>query len=122
MKMKIANAGLNDTHLAEKLREVEGIPIGRETVRQIRIQDGLPAPLPRRPPVGSRTGAVVRRTSSSVAHRIAPRPSWDPTLGACAEHRAYPHRGRDGTIVARCLRARADGMPDDREAREPRCN
>jgi hypothetical protein len=33
--MKTAYAGFNDCHLTEKLREVEKISIGRETVRQI---------------------------------------------------------------------------------------
>jgi transposase len=40
---------VNDCHLTEKLREVEGLPIGRESVRQIRRALGLPPKHRRRP-------------------------------------------------------------------------
>lgn len=43
-------AGFNDSHLAEKLREQEGIPLSRETVRRILRQAGLKSPQKRRPP------------------------------------------------------------------------
>ena len=48
--MKTTYAGFNDCHLTEKLREVEKISIGRETVRQIRIENGLSAQRRRRSP------------------------------------------------------------------------
>ncbi len=43
-------AGFNDHHLCEKLREVEGIRIGRETLRQMLRAAGIGPPRKRRPP------------------------------------------------------------------------
>jgi len=43
-------AGLNDAHLTEKLVEVEGLTLGRETVRRILRGAGLSSPRKRRPP------------------------------------------------------------------------
>ncbi len=43
-------AGFNDHHLTEKLREVEGIAIGRETLRQLLRTAGIGPPRKRRPP------------------------------------------------------------------------
>lgn len=43
-------AGFNDHHLTEKLREVEGITIGRETLRQWLRAAGMGSPRKRRPP------------------------------------------------------------------------
>jgi transposase len=43
-------AGFNDHHLTEKLREVEGIAIGRETLRQLLRSAGIGPPRQRRPP------------------------------------------------------------------------
>lgn len=40
----------NDSHCTEKLREVEGLPVGRETVRRLRRALGLPPKRRRRPP------------------------------------------------------------------------
>ncbi len=40
----------NDTHLSEKLQEVEGISISRESVRRILRSAGLASPQKRRPP------------------------------------------------------------------------
>ena len=40
-------AGLNDSHLTEKLREVEALAVSRESVRQIRIEEQI-APVRRR--------------------------------------------------------------------------
>lgn len=40
----------NDVHLTEKLREVEGLRISRESVRRIRLGLGRPAKRPRRAP------------------------------------------------------------------------
>jgi transposase len=41
-------AGLNDCHLTEKLREVEGLPLSRSAVRRLRRSLGLPATRRRR--------------------------------------------------------------------------
>ncbi len=43
-------AGFNDSHLADKLREVEGVELGRETVRRILRAGGLRSPQKRRAP------------------------------------------------------------------------
>lgn len=43
-------AGLNDTHLTEKLAECEGINLSRSTVRRIRREAGLVSPRKRRAP------------------------------------------------------------------------
>lgn len=40
---------VNDCHVTEKLREVDGLPVGRESVRQIRRALGLPPKHRRRP-------------------------------------------------------------------------
>jgi transposase len=48
--MRTVYRGLNDSHLTEKLREVEGLTLCRESVRRIRRALGLPATQPRRPP------------------------------------------------------------------------
>ena len=48
--MQTTYDGLNDSHLTEKLREVEGIPVARETVRQIRLSLLRPAVRRRRAP------------------------------------------------------------------------
>jgi len=42
-------AGFNDTHLTEKLRELHGVPISRESVRRLRRALGLAAVHRRRP-------------------------------------------------------------------------
>jgi hypothetical protein len=42
--------GFNDTHATEKLREVERLPISRESVRRLRRALGLPSVHRRRPP------------------------------------------------------------------------
>ena len=43
-------AGFNDTHVTEKLREVEALVLSRESVRRLRRALGLPAVHRRRPP------------------------------------------------------------------------
>lgn len=42
--------GFNDSHLGEKLRELEGIAVSRETVRRVLRQAGVPSPQKRRAP------------------------------------------------------------------------
>lgn len=48
--MQTTYAGFNDVHLTEKLQEVEGLRLSRESVRRIRRALGLPAKHRRRPP------------------------------------------------------------------------
>ena len=43
-------SGANHTHLAELLRELEGITVSRQTVRRTLTKAGLPSPRQRRPP------------------------------------------------------------------------
>src|SRR5712664_1274334 len=43
-------AGFNDHHLAEKLNEVEGLSLGRETLRRLLRQEGFGSPRKRRAP------------------------------------------------------------------------
>src|SRR2546427_9116082 len=48
--MKTVYVGFNDTRLTEKLREEAGLAIGRESVRRIRLELGLPPQRARRAP------------------------------------------------------------------------
>jgi hypothetical protein len=48
--MTTTYVGLNDCHLTEKLREREGLPVSRSSVRRIRLALGRPAKHRRRPP------------------------------------------------------------------------
>ena len=72
--MTTVYVGFNDTHLSEKLREVRGLALGRESVRRLRRQLGLPAQRPRRPPRARRRrvpeaarGALVQIDGSPFA-------------------------------------------------------
>jgi transposase len=64
--MRTVYAGLNDCHLTEKLREVEGLSVGRESVRRIRMTLGLPAKHPRRSPRHRRRRLPEARAGSLV--------------------------------------------------------
>lgn len=59
-------ADLNDCHLTEKLREVEGLTLCRESVRGIRRTLGRPAKHPRRPPRHRRRRLPEARAGSLV--------------------------------------------------------
>ena len=48
--MTTTYVGLNDCHLTEKLREREGLPVSRSSVRRLRLALGRPAKHRRRPP------------------------------------------------------------------------
>ena len=56
--------GLNDCHLTEKLHEVEGLRLCRESVRRIRQSLGRPATQPRRPPRHRRRRPPAARAGS----------------------------------------------------------
>lgn len=67
-------AGLNDCHLTEKLREVEGVPLSRSTVRRLRRGLGRPATRRRRGRQGrmrrtpeAQMGALVQLDASLFA-------------------------------------------------------
>jgi transposase len=64
--MRTVYAGLNDCHLTEKLREVEGLTLCRESVRGIRRTLGLPAKHPRRPARHRRRRLPEARAGSLV--------------------------------------------------------
>ena len=61
-------AGLNDCHLTEKLREVEGLPLSRSTVRRLRRGLGLPA--------------TRRRRGRQGRMRRTPEPRWAPSCSS----------------------------------------
>jgi hypothetical protein len=72
--MTTVYAGFNDTHLTEKLREVHGLRLCRESVRRLRCALGRPACRPRRPARGRRRrtpeaarGALVQIDGSPFA-------------------------------------------------------
>jgi transposase len=80
--------GLNDSHLTEKLREIEGLDVCRETIRRLRQAAGI-APVRRRRAPGhrrrrlreARRGALVLVDASEHHWFGAPVPRWD-LLGA----------------------------------------
>lgn len=64
--MRTVYDGLNDRHLTEKLQEVEGLRLCRESVRRIRLTLGRPATHPRRPPRHRRRRLPEARAGSLV--------------------------------------------------------
>src|SRR5262245_57474417 len=64
--MRTVYDGLNDRHLTEKLQEVEGPTLCRESVRKIRLTLGRPAVHPRRPPRHRRRRLPEARAGSLV--------------------------------------------------------
>jgi transposase len=62
--METVYDGLNDCHLTEKLHEVEGLRLCRESVRRIRQRLGRPATQPRRPPRHRRRRPPAARAGS----------------------------------------------------------
>jgi transposase len=64
--MRSVYDGLNDRHLTEKLQEVEGLRLCRESVRKIRLTLGRPAVHPRRPPRHRRRRLPEARIGSLV--------------------------------------------------------
>ena len=72
--MTTTYAGFNDVHLTEKLREVHGLAVCRESVRRIRLGLGRPATRPRRAPRHRRrrareaaSGALIQVDGSPFA-------------------------------------------------------
>ena len=81
-------AGLNDTHLTEKLREIEKLEVSRETVRQIRLSEQIAPVRRRRAPKhrtrrlrAAREGAMVLIDSSQHLWFEDRGPLWN-LLGA----------------------------------------
>jgi transposase len=72
--MTTTYGGFNDVHLTEKLREVHGLEVCRESVRRIRLRLGQPATRPRRAPRHRRrrereaaSGALIQVDGSPFA-------------------------------------------------------
>jgi transposase len=59
-------AGFNDHHLAEKLNEVEGFPLSRETLRRLLRREGLGSPRKRRAPAHRQRRLRVAREGELV--------------------------------------------------------
>src|SRR5687767_1452418 len=72
-----AYAGLNDCHLTEKLREVEGLPLSRSTVRRLRRGLGLAATRRRR----GRQGRMRRMPEAQMGALVQLDASLFPWLG-----------------------------------------
>jgi len=70
-------AGLNDCHLTEKLREVEGLPLSRSTVRRLRRDLGLAATRRRR----GRQGRMRRTPEAQMGALVQLDASLFPWLG-----------------------------------------
>jgi transposase len=70
-------AGLNDCHLTEKLREVEGLPLSRSTVRRLRRGLGQPATRRRR----GRQGRMRRTPEAQMGALVQLDASLFPWLG-----------------------------------------
>jgi transposase len=70
-------AGLNDCHLTEKLREVEGLPLSRSTVRRLRRGAGVPATRRRR----GRQGRMRRTPEAQMGALVQLDASLFPWLG-----------------------------------------
>ena len=70
-------AGLNDCHLTEKLREVEGLPLSRSTVRRLRRGAGVPATRRRR----GREGRMRRTPEAQMGALVPLDASLFPWLG-----------------------------------------
>src|SRR5215470_1990074 len=82
--MRTRYAGFNDVHLAEKLHEVHGLAVCRETVRRVRQSEGLPAVRPRRAPRYRRRRAGGQHDSGRrqpVRLVWGPRPPRRPARG-----------------------------------------
>ena len=99
-------AGLNDCHLTEKLREVEGLPIGRESVRRIRQSLGLPAKHPRRPPRHRRRRLPEARAGSLVLLDGSPAAWLEDRGPALTLHGALDDAG--GAVLALHFRPTED--------------
>ena len=101
--------GFNDVHLTEKLREVHGLEVCRESVRRIRLGLGRPAKRPRQAPRHRRrrereaaSGALIQVDGSPCAWLEARGPyltllgAIDDATGAILALRFRPHEDLHG--------------------------
>jgi hypothetical protein len=107
--MTTTYTGFNDVHLTEKLREVHGLEVCRESVRRIRLGLGRPAKRPRRAPRHRRrrereaaSGALIQVDGSPCAWLEARGPyltllgAIDDATGAILALRFRPHEDLHG--------------------------
>lgn len=107
--MTTTYTGFNDVHLTEKLREVHGLEVCRESVRRIRLGLGRPAKRPRRAPRHRRrrereaaSGALIQVDGSPCAWLEARGPdltllgALDDATGAILALRFRPHEDLHG--------------------------
>ena len=104
--MRTVYTGLNDCHLTEKLREVEGLTIGRESVRRLRRALGLPAKHPRRPPRHRRRRLPEARAGSLVLLDGSPAAWLEDRGPTMTLHGALDDAG--GTVLALHFRPTED--------------
>src|SRR5712691_9686897 len=74
-------AGFNDHHLCEKLREVEGFSLARETLRRLLRKEGLSSPRKRRAPVHRQRRVRAAREGELVQLDGSPH-DWQRAHGA----------------------------------------
>jgi len=98
--------GLNDCHVTEKLREVEGLRVGRESVRQLRQALGWPAKHPRRAPRHRRRRLPQARAGSLVLLDASPAAWLGPAQPDLTLHGAIDDAS--GDVLALHLRPAED--------------
>ncbi len=117
-------SGFNNCHLAEKLREVEGLTIGRDAVREIRKAAGI-APARHRRPTRHRTRRLRQACAGAILLLDASQHAWfeergpvlnllgaiDDATGAIVALHFRPHEDLHGytELLRRILRDR--GVP-----------
>jgi transposase len=104
--MSTTYSGFNDLHLTEKLREVEGIAIGRESVRRLRRSLGLAAKRRRRPRRHRSRRLREARQGALVQIDASPHEWLEKRGPALSLHGAVDDA--DGTVLALTFRPTED--------------
>ncbi len=100
------SAGLNDTHLTEKLTTVEGLAVSRGTVRRLLRAAGLGSPRRRRPP--RHRSRRPRRPQAGLLLQLDGSPcAWFGDRGPCCTLQGASDDAT-GTVLAACCRAEED--------------
>jgi hypothetical protein len=91
--------GFNDHHLCEKLGEMEGISLGRETLRRLLRQSGLGSPKKRRAPKHRQRRLCRAREGEMLLLDESPRPlSGSLRFWTANGHSDYHYAHQDGPI------------------------